>query len=104
MKLDWRSATSRADVAGCHTGEEPWQTALAGFAFARLLSALPITPGGVGVVELGLTGFLSTGPDAPTAARVTAAVLLFRAITYLLPIPLGAIAYLAWRSHPAAPK
>jgi uncharacterized membrane protein YbhN (UPF0104 family) len=29
-----------------------WEEALASFAFVRLLSALPITPGGLGVVEL----------------------------------------------------
>jgi hypothetical protein len=34
-------------------------------------------------------------------AQVTAAVLLYRAVTYLLPIPLGAIACLAWRHAPA---
>jgi uncharacterized membrane protein YbhN (UPF0104 family) len=28
---------------------------------------------------------------------VAAAVLLFRTVTYLLPIPLGALAYLVWR-------
>jgi hypothetical protein len=32
---------------------------------------------------------------------VTAAVLLYRAVTYLAPIPLGAIACLAWRHAPA---
>jgi uncharacterized membrane protein YbhN (UPF0104 family) len=34
-------------------------------------------------------------PEA--AARVAAAVLVFRAVTYLLPLPLGAAAYLWWR-------
>ena len=32
---------------------------------------------------------------------MTAAVLLYRAVTYLPPIPLGAIACLAWRHAPA---
>ena len=68
---------------------------LAAFAFIRLVSALPITPGGLGVVELGLSAALvkAGGPEAP----VVAAVLLYRAITYVLPIPLGAAAYLKWR-------
>jgi uncharacterized membrane protein YbhN (UPF0104 family) len=34
-------------------------------------------------------------------AQVTAAVLLYRAVTYLPPIPLGAIACLTWRHAPA---
>ena len=84
---------------GVTQAQVSWQTTLAAFAFARLLTALPITPGGLGIVELGLTGVLSVGLDAPTLARVTAAVLLFRAVTYLLPIPLGAAAYLAWRTN-----
>ena len=33
--------------------------------------------------------------------QVTAAVLLYRAVTYLPPIPLGALACLVWRHAPA---
>ena len=58
---------------------------------------LPLTPGGVGVVEAGLTGPLIVGLPAAAVARVAAAVLLYRAVTYLLPIPLGALAYVWWR-------
>jgi uncharacterized protein (TIRG00374 family) len=74
-----------------------WPASLAAFAFARLLSALPLTPGGVGVMELGLTGPLVAGLAPSAAARVAAAVLLFRALTYLLSVPLGAGAYVWWR-------
>ena len=67
------------------------------FAFARLLTAIPLTPGGVGVVELALIAGLTAagGEDAP----VVAAVLLFRGLTYVLPILLGAIAYVYWRRN-----
>jgi uncharacterized membrane protein YbhN (UPF0104 family) len=41
----------------------------------------------------------SAGPRA--SAQVTAAVLLYRALTYLPPIPLGAAAWLIWRHAPA---
>ena len=72
-----------------------WTEALAAFAFVRLISALPITPGGLGVVELGLTAALiSAGGDE---AQVAAAVLIYRALTYLLPIPIGVALYLKWR-------
>jgi uncharacterized membrane protein YbhN (UPF0104 family) len=37
------------------------------------------------------------GSPASSAARVAAAVLLFRAVTYLPSIPLGTLAYLWWR-------
>jgi putative heme transporter len=63
--------------------------ALAAFSFVRLLSAIPITPGNVGVVELGLTGALVAAGGG--RAEVVAAVLVYRALTYVLPIPLGVI-------------
>jgi putative heme transporter len=80
---------------GVSETEVTWTEALAAFAFVRLISALPITPGGLGVVELGLTAALiSAGGDE---AEVAAAVLLYRALTYLLPIPIGVAMYLKWR-------
>jgi uncharacterized membrane protein YbhN (UPF0104 family) len=47
-----------------------------------------------------LTGPLIAGLGGAAAARVAAAVLLYRAATYLLPVPLGALAYLWWRHAP----
>jgi uncharacterized protein (TIRG00374 family) len=50
------------------------------FSFGRLISALPITPGGLGMIELGYIGGLSAaGGDK---AAVVAAVLLFRTLTF----------------------
>jgi uncharacterized membrane protein YbhN (UPF0104 family) len=88
-------------ATGLSQAQVPWQTSLAAFAFVGLLTALPITPGGVGITELGLVGVLATGTGYSAAAQVTAAVLLYRAVTYLPPIPLGAAAYLVWRHAPA---
>ena len=65
------------------------------------IDAVSVTGGhlgaGLGVVELGLTGALIGfgGHDA----EVVAAVLLYRAITYLPPIVLGALFGLTWRRH-----
>src|SRR5215213_1627612 len=71
--------------------------ALAVFAFARLLTAIPFTPGGLGVIELALITGLSTagGPRA----LVAAAVLIFRALTFVLPIPIGLGTYVFWRRN-----
>jgi uncharacterized protein (TIRG00374 family) len=72
-----------------------WIQALAVFAFARLLTAVPFTPGGLGVVELALiTGLAAAGGPR---AEVAAAVLIFRALTYVLPIPLGLVTYIIWQ-------
>ena len=79
----------------------PWQTSLAAFAFIRLLTAMPITPGGLGITELGLIGILAGGAGHKDGAQVTAAVLMYRAVTYLPSIPLGALACLIWRYAPA---
>ncbi len=86
---------------GLSQAQVPWQTSLAAFAFVRLLTALPITPGGLGITELGLIGTLTVGAGPAVSAQVTAAVLLWRAVTYLPPIPLGAITYLIWQHAPA---
>jgi len=85
---------------GLSQAEVSWQVSLAAFAFVRLLTVLPLTPGGVGITELGLVGVLAAGTGHPVSARVTAAVLLYRAVTYLPPIPLGAVAYLVWQHVP----
>ncbi len=86
---------------GLSQAQVPWQTSLMAFAFIRLLTALPLTPGGVGITELGLVGILAAGAGHRGSTQVTAAVLLYRAITYLPPIPLGAIACLIGQHAPA---
>jgi putative heme transporter len=71
--------------------------ALAVFAFARLLTAIPFTPGGLGVIELALiTGLSAAGGPR---ALVAAAVLIFRALTYVLPIPIGLGTYIFWQRN-----
>jgi uncharacterized membrane protein YbhN (UPF0104 family) len=86
-------------LAGVGQQTISWIQVLAAFAFVRLISALPVTPGGVGVVELGYAAALTIGLDETTKAQVVAAILVFRAITYALPIPLGAATYVIWRRN-----
>ncbi|MDQ4068940.1 MAG: flippase-like domain-containing protein [Actinomycetota bacterium] len=82
---------------GVSNDEVHWAEILAVFAFVRLLTAIPITPGGLGVVELGLVaGLTAAGGDE---AGVVAAVLVFRALTYLVQIPFGLVTYLFWRRN-----
>lgn len=72
-----------------------WAEALGAFALIRLVTALPITPGGLGLVELGLTAALVlAGGSEP---GVVAAVLVYRFLTLLVQVPLGAISYLVWQ-------
>ena len=56
-----------------------------------------MTPGGLGVVELALiTGLAAAGG---VRAEVAAGVLVFRALTYVLPIPVGLLTYIFWRRN-----
>ncbi len=65
----------------------PLYVALLAYCAAQLLGQLPLTPGGLGVVEAGLTGTLALAgvPAAPAAL----ATLAYRLATYWLPLPVG---------------
>jgi uncharacterized membrane protein YbhN (UPF0104 family) len=84
-------------VTGVPSADVGWAEALAVFAFARLVTAIPVTPGGVGVVELALIAGLTRAGGAD--ANVVAAVLLFRLLTYVLPIVIGALSHVYWRRN-----
>ena len=62
------------------------------------LALVPITPGGLGIVEAGLTTLLVLA--GATADQAIVGTLLYRLMSYWLPIPVGAIAWLAWRLRP----
>ncbi len=73
-----------------------------------LLSSFVPVPGGVGVVEAGLTGALVAAGVEPSTAL--AGVLIYRLLTYVVPIALGAALYAVWRldvarrNQPARPQ
>jgi uncharacterized protein (TIRG00374 family) len=70
---------------------------LVAYAGGLVLSMVPLTPGGLGFVEAGLTGLLTlAGIDAADAALAT---LAYRLVSYWLPIPLGAAAVVIHRRH-----
>ena len=67
---------------------------LTAFAVDRLLTAVPLTPGGSGVVEAGTAAALIALGGAP--AQVAAAVLLYRSFTFLAEIPVGGAWAIGW--------
>jgi len=70
---------------------------LLAFCAAQLLGQIPITPGGLGVVEAGLTGSLVLiGVPAGAAAVAT---LAYRLVSYWLALPAGGVAFLIHRRH-----
>jgi uncharacterized protein (TIRG00374 family) len=68
---------------------------LMAYGLANILAAIPITPGGLGVVEFVLVSMI-TG-FGPTAGQALSAVLAYRAVNFWLPIPFGGAAYLSLR-------
>ena len=62
---------------------------------ANIASAIPITPGGLGVIEVTLVA-ITVGFGAPRATAVIA-VLGYRVVNYWLPLLPGAVAYLRLR-------
>lgn len=65
------------------------------FFITHLIGTFAPTPGGVGVVEAGMTGALiAAGVDTTSAL---AGVLVYRFLTYVLPILFGAVLYAVWR-------
>ena len=65
------------------------------FALARVLGALSPLPGGVGFLDAGLAASLTRiGVPGSTAL---AAIALFRALTFIVPLITGALAVTFWR-------
>jgi putative heme transporter len=84
-------------VTGVTDSEVTVVEAFAAWALVRIIGALPLTPAGVGFVEVGLTGAL-VAFGAPNAEAV-AATLLYRACTVLPTLALGLLAAATWRTH-----
>jgi putative heme transporter len=68
--------------------------AFAAWALARVLGSIPITPGGVGFVELGLTGVLVA--FGASNAEAVAATLIYRFLTVVPTLVLGLVATATW--------
>jgi putative heme transporter len=68
---------------------------LLAFCAAQLLGNLPLTPGGLGFVEAGLTGMLALAGVGAGAAVL--ATLAYRLLSFWLPIPAGAVAAIVHR-------
>ena len=91
---------------GVSEQEISWAQVLGVFAFGRLVTAVPLTPGGLGVIELSyIGGLIIAGRDHADVppdvfrAQVAAAVLVFRLLTYGVQIPLGGFTYVIWRRN-----
>jgi uncharacterized protein (TIRG00374 family) len=73
---------------------------LLAFCAAQVLTQVPLTPGGLGFVEAGLTATLTLAGVSP--GRAVLATFAYRLFTYWLPIPLGLIGVALHRRRYAA--
>jgi uncharacterized protein (TIRG00374 family) len=72
----------------------PFSHMFAAYAVGRLLTAVGITPGGVGLTEGGAVIVLVAFGANP--AHALAGTVLFSLFTHVMEIPLGALAFLVW--------
>jgi putative heme transporter len=71
--------------------------AFAAWSLVRLLGSIPITPGGLGVVELGLTtALVGFGGNQ---VEVVAAVLVYRFLTIVPTLGIGLLAGVTWKRY-----
>jgi uncharacterized protein (TIRG00374 family) len=72
---------------------------LVSYGLANVLAAIPLTPGGLGVVEATLTSTL-VGFGTSRAIAILG-VVAYRLVNFWLPIPVGGVAYLSLQVDPA---
>lgn len=86
--------TLLAALTALGTNPNPVLVLLA-YAISQMLAAIPITPGGLGLVEAGLVTTLALAGIGPGNAVV--ATLAYRLFSYWLPMPVGLGAWIVFR-------
>ena len=91
-------------LRGVQVGESHtlFAEAFAAFAFGRLASFIPVTPGGLGTVDAAITGLLAS--FGATNSDALAADLVWRAATYVPQMIIGIVCFLIWRRRQLHPR
>ena len=87
-------------AVGAGAGLDGWEVVRA-FALVRVVSSFVPIPGGIGVMELGLVGALTTAGS--TRPEAVAALAIYRGLTFFLPILTGTVGALVWRRRQSIP-
>jgi hypothetical protein len=93
---------------GVSETELPWTQVFVVFALVQGLTVFPITAGDAGVSEIAYIGMLTAAAGEQFVNQITAAVLIFRVLTWLSIIPVGLGALGFWKlqlrrdDHPRA--
>jgi uncharacterized protein (TIRG00374 family) len=83
-------------LAATRTRPEPWLVLIA-YVATTVLALLPLTPGGLGLVEGSLTGLLVLA--GIPASKAVLSTLAYRVASYWLPTLTGPFAYIAYQSR-----
>ncbi|HTK60989.1 MAG TPA: YbhN family protein [Pseudonocardia sp.] len=103
MTGSWLADIAVLGIAYVAVGASPpWTGLLLAYCAGQIAAAVPLTPGGIGVVEGSLTLALVAFGGAATITL--AAVLLYRLIAYWSCIPLGGLTWLALRRRAPEPR
>ena len=76
-----------------------WAVLLVAYAVVRLLTLIPLTPGGLGVAAAGYTFLLTGASDKDLANSIAAASFLTRIWVWLFPMLVGFIPLAMWRTR-----
>jgi len=87
-------------IQGGSAGPVTFLEAFAAYAFGRLASFVPVTPGGLGTVDAAMAAIL--GIFGAASSDALAAVMVWRALTYFPQVFIGAGTLLVWRRHNGA--
>ena len=74
-----------------------WVAVFCVWAIVRGLTVVPLMPGGVGVSEVAYVAMLTPIAGTQYVNQITAGVLVYRILTWLLMIPAGGVAIGLWR-------
>lgn len=83
--------------AGVPESAVSWQAMFCVWAIVRGLTVIPIMPGNAGLSELAFVGMLTPIAGQEYVNQITAGVLIFRILTWLLMIPVGIGALGLWK-------
>jgi uncharacterized protein (TIRG00374 family) len=85
----WACGISRSDL--------PLSLGLMMYSVGRIATVVNLTPGAVGVAEVAYTAVYVAVLGEASHNEIVAGVLVYRALTYALPLLTGAVSYVIWR-------
>lgn len=88
LAFDYLTLLAALQAIGCRPQPAP---ILVAYAVAGIIGLIPITPGGLGIVEASMTGLLVLA--GVTTSQAVLATLIYRIASYWLPLCAGPIAY-----------